>query len=101
MFGMEHDQRVIIKFLWNEGANARQITARLQRQFAEHVYQFQTVQFWITEIRSGRQGLHDEIRSGRPSLDDLDGKNLARLDKSPFESAHSIAERLIVAYSLV
>jgi hypothetical protein len=38
-FGMEYDQRVIIKFLWNKRADARQITARLLTQFAEHVYQ--------------------------------------------------------------
>jgi hypothetical protein len=37
---MEHDQRVIIKFLWNEAADASQIAARLQAQFAEHIYQF-------------------------------------------------------------
>jgi hypothetical protein len=35
---MEHDQRVIIKFLWNEEADTRQIAARLQEQFAEHIY---------------------------------------------------------------
>jgi hypothetical protein len=29
MFGMDHDQRVIIKFLWNERADARQIAVRL------------------------------------------------------------------------
>jgi hypothetical protein len=29
-FGIEYDQRVIIKFLWNERADARQIAARLQ-----------------------------------------------------------------------
>jgi hypothetical protein len=29
-FGMEYDQTVIIKFLWNEGADARQIADRLQ-----------------------------------------------------------------------
>jgi hypothetical protein len=28
-FGMEYDQRVIIKFLWNERAEARQIADRL------------------------------------------------------------------------
>jgi hypothetical protein len=28
-FGMEYDQRVTIKFLWNEGADARQIADRL------------------------------------------------------------------------
>jgi hypothetical protein len=47
---MEYDQRVIIKFLWNEGADAHQIAARLQVQFVEHAYQFRTVQFWMTEI---------------------------------------------------
>jgi hypothetical protein len=37
-FGMELDQRVIIKFLWNDGADAHQIADRLQAQFAEHAY---------------------------------------------------------------
>jgi hypothetical protein len=45
MFGMEHDQRVIIKFLWNDRADARQIAARLQAQFVEHAYQLRTVGF--------------------------------------------------------
>jgi transposase len=100
-FGIEHDQRVIIKFLWKDRVDTRQIAAILQAQFAEHVYQLQTVQFWITEIRRDRQDLHDEIRNGRPPLDDLDDKILAILDKSLFESAHSIAKRLLVVYSTV
>jgi hypothetical protein len=82
---VDYGQRVIIRFLWNEGADAGQIAARLQGQFVEHVYQLRTVQFWIIEIWRGRQDLHDEIRSGTPLLDDLDGKILAILDKSPFE----------------
>jgi hypothetical protein len=98
---MEYDQRVIIKFLWNEEADVRQIAARLQAQFAEHAYQLRTVQFLITEIRRGRQELYDEIGSGRPPLDDLDGKFLAILEKYPLESAHSMAERLLVAHSTV
>jgi hypothetical protein len=59
------------------------------------------VQFWITEVRLGRQDLHDEIRTGRPPLDDLDAKILAILDKSSFESARSIAATLCVAHSTV
>jgi hypothetical protein len=98
---MDHVQRVVIKFLWKEKANASQIAARLQEQFFEHAYPLRTVQFWITEIWRGRQDLHDEMRSGTGPLDDLDGKNWAILDKSPFESAHSMAERLLVAYSIV
>jgi hypothetical protein len=98
---MEHDQRVIMKFLWNETADAHQIAVSLQAQFAEHVYQLQTVQFWIIEIQRGRQDLHDEIRSGIPSQVDFDRKILAIFDKSPFKSAHSIAERQLVAHPTV
>jgi transposase len=100
-FGKEYDQTVIIKFLWNEGSNARQIANRLQEQFSEHSYQLRRVRFWIAKIRRGRQDLHDEIRSGRPPRDDLDSKILAILEKSPFESSHSTAERLLVAQSTV
>jgi hypothetical protein len=74
---MDHDQRVIIKFLWKERANAPRIAARLQTQFVEHAYQLRTVQLWITEIPRGRQDMHDEIRSGRSPLDDLESKVLA------------------------
>jgi hypothetical protein len=44
-FGMEYDQRVIIKFLWNKGVDTYQIEAKLQAQFAKHAYQLRTVQF--------------------------------------------------------
>jgi hypothetical protein len=98
MFWMEYDQRVIIKFLLNEGADARDIEDRLQAQVGEHAYKLRTIQFWIIEARLGRQDLHDEIRTGRPPLDDLDAKILAMLDNSPFESAHSITETLHIAH---
>jgi hypothetical protein len=90
----EYDQRVIIRFLSNEGISAHEITTRLQPQFGEHSSKLRTVQFWVGEVRFARQDLHDEIRNGRPPLDDIDAKILAILNKSPFESMHSISERL-------
>jgi hypothetical protein len=91
---MEYDQRVIIRFLHNERADAHNITQRLQAQFSQDAYTLRTVQFWIGEIRHGRQDLHDENRIGRRPLDDLDAKILTILDISLFESAGSIAETL-------
>jgi hypothetical protein len=98
---MEYDQRVIIRFLWNEGINAHEMTHRLQAQFGEHVYALRMVRFWIAEVWIGRQNLYDEIRIGRPLLDDLDAKILTILCKSPFESACSISETLGIAHSTV
>jgi hypothetical protein len=109
---MEYDQKVIIKFLLNERADARDIAdrrqadcrqtaGRLQAQFGEHVYKFRTVQFWVIKIWLVRQDLHDQVRTGRLPLDDLDDKILAILDKSLFESARSITETLRMAYSIV
>jgi hypothetical protein len=46
--------------------------------------------------RHARRNLHR-----RPPLDDLDSKILEILEKSPFESSHSIAEILLVTLSIV
>jgi hypothetical protein len=98
---MEYDQRVIIRFLSNEGISADKITTRLQAPFAEHAYKVRTVRFWIGEVRFGRQDLHNEIRTRRPLLDDVDTKFLAILNKSPFESTCSIAKMLRISHAIV
>jgi hypothetical protein len=46
----EYEQRVIIKFLFNEGFDARQIVERLRAEFHEDPYALRTAQFWITEL---------------------------------------------------
>jgi hypothetical protein len=76
-FQMEYDQRVIIKFLWNEQIDAHEITHRLEAQFGEHVYALRTVRFSIAEAWLDRQDFHDEIRTRRPPLDNLNAKILA------------------------
>jgi hypothetical protein len=98
---IKYDQRVIIWFLSNERIAADEIISKLQAQFAEHAYKLRTFRFWIGEVRFGRQDLHDEIRTGRPALHDLDAKILVILNKYPFESALSIGERLHVSHATV
>jgi hypothetical protein len=99
-FRMEHDQRVIVKFLWNKEINVHDITKRLQTQFHEEIYAFWSVQFEIGELRRVRQDLQDNLRLGRPLLDDHEAKILATLDKPPFEWTRSIAETLLIGLHL-
>jgi hypothetical protein len=73
----------------------------LQAPFGEYVHQLRTIRFWIAEVRLGGHDLHDEIRIGRPPLDNFDAQTLRMLEKSSFESAHSIAQTLSVAHSTV
>jgi hypothetical protein len=42
---MEYDQRMIIKFLLNEGPDACDIADKLQAQFGEHVYVLRMIRF--------------------------------------------------------
>jgi hypothetical protein len=56
---------------------ARDITQRLQTEFARDAYAFQTVPFWIGGVRCDRQDLSNDNHMGRFHLDDLDVKILA------------------------
>jgi hypothetical protein len=93
---MEYEQRLSIKFLFNEGADAHQITEGLRAQFHEDAYVLHTAKFWITELRRGREDLHDEPRTGRPSAENIPTKI-----QELFESARWMAEVLQVSHSTV
>jgi hypothetical protein len=98
---LRYEQRIIIKFLLKEGLDPDHIVAKLNQHYREHAYKPRTVYAWIGEITRGRKDLHDAIRSGRPILDDVDAAIIGLLNKNPFESARSIAERLSIAPSTV
>jgi hypothetical protein len=55
----------------------------------------------MIEIRMNRQDLHDESRTARLPLGDLDAKIVTILEKSRFESAHWISERSVIARKTV
>jgi hypothetical protein len=73
----------------------------LRAQFHEDACALSTVQFWITELRRGREDLHDEPRTGRPSAENLSTKIQELLDDNPLESARLMVEILQVSHSMV
>jgi hypothetical protein len=91
---MEYVQRVIIKFLTNEFVDAGEIHTRLSAQFGEQSYVLHTVQLWVGERQHGGEDLHDDHRSGSPTIDYIDTKIISILEKAPFESARPIAQVL-------
>jgi transposase len=100
-FRMESEQRIIIEFLFNDGLDPRQIVEKLEAQFYEDVYSLRAVLFWIGEVRRGREDLHDEPQSGRPSEELSTAKIQELLNQNPFESARSIAKTLHISHSTV
>jgi FtsZ-binding cell division protein ZapB len=52
-------------------SDANEIAERLEAQFHEHAYSLRSVQFWIEEIKRGREDLHDAQRSGRRPIESL------------------------------
>jgi hypothetical protein len=100
-FRMEYEQRVIIKLLFNDGLDPRQIVEKLEAQFHEDAYSFPAVQSWIGEVRRGREDLDDEPLPRRRSEEHITAKIQELLNQKPFESARSIAEILLVSHSTV
>jgi hypothetical protein len=98
---MEYDQRVTIKFLFNERCDASQIVERFETKFHEDAYSLWNVQFWIGKIKRRREDLHDGQRSGRISIENLTAQIKVLLDENCFVSARSIVETLQVSPSTV
>jgi hypothetical protein len=74
---MEYEQRVIIRFHFQEDANADDIHRRLQAQFTDDAYSIRSVRRWCQFIRQRREDLHDDPRSGGPPIDFIDTKLLS------------------------
>jgi transposase len=89
---MESEQRVMIKFLANNGLGADAIEEKLRAQFAEDAYSLRTVQGWIAEVKRGREDLYDEPRPGGPLARDLTRRIQEVLNHNRFESAPSIVQ---------
>jgi hypothetical protein len=79
----------------------RQIVEKLEAQFHEDAYSLRAVQFWIGEVRRGREDLDDAPWPGRPSEEHIAARIQDLFNQNPFESACSIAETLHISHSTV
>jgi hypothetical protein len=98
---MDFEQRMIIRFLFKEGVDANDIHTRLLAQFEDEAYSLRSVQRWCQYVRQGREFMHDEPRSGWPSVEFLDIQILSNLEKYPLHSAYSLAEILNVSHATI
>jgi DNA-binding MurR/RpiR family transcriptional regulator len=73
----------------------------LETRFHEDAYSLRAVQFWIGEVRRGREDFQDEPRPGTPSEEHVTAKIQELFDQNPFTSARSIAETLHISHSTV
>jgi hypothetical protein len=98
---VELEQRIIIRFLYREHAERRDIHAQLSAQFDDAAYSLRSVQSWCQYIRQGRELLDDEPRSGRLPIDFLDIQIPSPLEKQPFHSRNPPAEILDVPHTTI
>jgi hypothetical protein len=69
--------RVVIPFLYAKGETAAEIHRQLVSVYGEDVMNRQNVTKWCREFEAERSDIHDEIRSGKPSVvtDEIIQKN--------------------------
>jgi hypothetical protein len=60
--------RAVIRFLHAKGETAAEIHRQLVSVYGEDVMNRQNVTKWCREFKAGISDVHDEIRSGRPSV---------------------------------
>jgi hypothetical protein len=92
---------VIILFLGKERILPEDIYTCLEALFGDAIDSKRSIRPWCQYVRRGREDLHDEVRSGRPSIDFLDIRILALLDEQPFHSIYSVAKALGLSDSTI
>jgi hypothetical protein len=60
--------RAVIRFLHAKGKTAAEIHRQIVSVYGEDVMNRQDVAKWCRQFEGGRNDVHDEIRSGMPSL---------------------------------
>lgn len=68
--------RGVIRFLWAKNLSAAEIHRELCTVYGPNIMSEGVVRQWVRFFKNGRTNVHDDERSGRPSLvtDDLENK---------------------------
>lgn len=95
------EQRVIIKFFFDEGLSPDSIQSKLYQHFGDQAYAISTIKKWITRFKWGKEDFEDEPRSGRPKDDQIEFKIRKVIAEDPFFTCRSVALTLGVSDWLV
>jgi hypothetical protein len=60
------EQRVLIKYLREEGHGSTQIHSKLAEYYEDEAFSHPDVSDWMQQFRMGRESVEDSRRSGRP-----------------------------------
>ena len=60
------DQRLAIKFFLRKIMDPKDIIKEMNETYGEECYSDSQINFWIRQIRCGRQDLNDLPKQGRP-----------------------------------
>jgi hypothetical protein len=78
---VEFEQRMIIKFLMTEWLCADEILTKPHTHFEDKVCAMRNVQFWIWEVRRGREDLGEDVGFGRSARDEVEGSIVSEAAK--------------------
>ncbi|XP_076059708.1 protein GVQW3-like [Oratosquilla oratoria] len=70
----KEEQRSVIRFLWSEGIPGAEVHKRLSVQYEGNILPRRSVHQWIEQFKSGRTGVEDEKRVGRPATSTTDAR---------------------------
>jgi hypothetical protein len=88
------EQRVIMKFLWNEKRDAVEIHYRLSRAFQKDAYMLPSVHEWIRAFKTKHTGVLDKARAGRSRLDHLNSKIVLVFTEKKSHSVRTLVKEL-------
>jgi hypothetical protein len=98
--GGKVEQRVTIKFLSNEGANATKIHCRLLQIFQKAAHMLSSVSKWIRSFKKWRANILDDDWAGQLRLDHINSQIMSLFQKNELHSVGPPMQELSLSLSM-